>query len=191
MARTILAALLALELVSVGCQRGNAGRRDDAPPSDTPPSASIITLGVRIATCDDVDLCLRECDAGRADPCRRLAASYAMGSGVVTDEAKATALYERACALKDPSACVFAGQMYEYAHGVAKDDARAAGYYERACDAQDAAGCYNLAIMYENARGVPRDRSKAGDLYQTACTAGAKHACEKAAEMHQPERPPF
>jgi TPR repeat protein len=93
--------------------------------------------------------------------------------------------------MRDPSACVFAGQMYEFAHGVAKDDARAARFYERACDRQWAPGCYNLAIMYERGTGVPQDRTKAADLYQAACTAGAQQACEKAREMHGPAPIPF
>jgi TPR repeat protein len=88
--------------------------------------------------------------------------------------------------MKDPSACVFAGQMHEFAHGVPKDDAKAARLYERACDLYWAPGCYNLAIMYERGTGVPADRAKAGDLYQSACTAGAAQACDKAREMHAP-----
>ncbi len=132
-----------------GCHHDPSTRKEEPAPS-----SSVITLGVGFATCDDVAICERGCDAGLADPCRRLAASYALGSGVDADETRAAALYDRACDLKDPSACVSAGQMYEYAHGVAKDDARAARYYERSCDARWAAGCYNLAIMYENGRGV-------------------------------------
>jgi TPR repeat protein len=93
--------------------------------------------------------------------------------------------------MKDPSACVFAGQMNEFARGVSKDDAKAAHFYERACDLQWAPGCYNLAVMYERGTSVPADRKKAGDLYQFACTAGAKGACDKAREMHAPAPAPF
>jgi TPR repeat protein len=155
------------------------------------PSASVITLGVSIGSCPDVPACERECDAGSADRCRRLAASYAFGQGVVKDETHATALYEHACSMKDPSACVFAGQMYEFERGVAKDDAKAARFYERSCDLQWTAGCYNLAIMYERGTGVPADRVKAGDLYQMACTAGVAQACDKARELHAPPALPF
>jgi len=93
--------------------------------------------------------------------------------------------------MKDPSACVFAGQMNEFARGVSKDDAKAARFYERACELQWAPGCYNLAIMYERGTGVPQDRAKAGELYQEACTAGAPQSCEKAKEMHEPPPLPF
>ena len=88
--------------------------------------------------------------------------------------------------MKDPSACLFAGQMYEFARGVEKDDAKSARFYEKACDLRWAPGCYNLAIMYERGTGVARDRAKAADLYQFACTAGAKSSCEKARELHAP-----
>lgn len=174
-----------LVTAAAGCHSPSSQREQAAP------SASVVSIGNVIGTCPDVVACERECDAGSADRCRRLGATYAFGEGVDKDETRAAALYERACALKDAPACVFAGAMYEYAHGVAKDDARAARLYERACDLEWAAGCYNLAIMYENGRGVPKDRAKAGDLYQVACTAGAKQACDKAREMHAPPVPPF
>jgi TPR repeat protein len=154
-------------------------------------SASVVTLGNAIGACPDVAVCENECDAGSADRCRRLAATYAFGQGVQQDEGRATTLYEHACDMKDAPACIFAGQMHEFAHGVPKDDAAAARLYERACDLGSAAGCYNLAIMVERGHGVPRDRAKAGDLYQVACTAGAKQACDRARELHEPERPTF
>ncbi|HXN31931.1 MAG TPA: tetratricopeptide repeat protein [Polyangiaceae bacterium] len=182
--RPALAILCAL---SASCHRGGSSA-DEQPPA---PSASVITIGAAPGTCPDVSVCERECDAGSADRCRRLAATYAFGHGVEKDEARATRLYEHACDMQDPSACVFAGQMHEYAHGVAKDDAKAARLYERACDLKWAAGCYNLAIMYERGTGVPQDRAKAGELYQLTCTAGAKESCEKAKAMHEAPPLPF
>jgi TPR repeat protein len=173
-----------LALVAVGCGKHGADTQQQGAPAA--PSASVITLGAAIGACDDVAQCEKECDAGSADRCRRLAATYALGQGVERDEARATDLYEKACAMNDAAACVFAGQMNEYAHGVPKDDAKAARFYERACDLKWPAGCYNLGIMFERGRGVPQDRARAGDLYQVACTAGSKTACDKASEMHQP-----
>jgi TPR repeat protein len=155
------------------------------------PSSSVISLGVAIGSCPDIKACEVECDAGSADRCRRLAVSYALGQGVTQDETRAAALYEHACEMKDPSACLFAGQMHEFARGVAKDDTAAERFYERSCDLQWAAGCYNEALMFELGRGVPQDRAKAGDLYQVACTAGARQACDKAREMHAPPMLPF
>ncbi len=173
-------------VLCAACSRGRSSGQEQPAPS-----ASVITIGAAIGTCPDLAACERECDAGSADRCRRLAATYAFGEGVDKDEARATALYEHACDMQDPSACVFAGQMNEFAHGVVKDDAKAARLYERACDLRWVPGCYNLAIMYERGTGVPADRQRAGDLYQSACTGGAKPACEKAQEMRSPPPAPF
>ncbi|MGD0675931.1 MAG: tetratricopeptide repeat protein [Polyangiaceae bacterium] len=164
-----------------------ACHRRSLPPDGQPaPSASVISIGVALGTCDDLDVCVRECDAGSADRCRRLAASYAFGHGVSKDEAEATRLYEHACDMNDAPACVFAGQMHEYAHGVPKDDAAAVDLYGRACRLKWAAGCYNLAIMFELGRGVGQDRAKAADLYRLTCSAGAMQACDKAKELDEP-----
>jgi uncharacterized protein len=173
-------------LFAAACNRhSSAGEGQPAP------SSSVISLGIEIGACPDVPACERECDAGSADRCRRLAMTYAFGKGVEKDETRATELLVKACGMADPSSCVFAGQAYEYEHGVPKDFAKAASFYEKACDLKWAPGCYNLAIMYERGTGEPMDRAKAGDLYQVACTAGAQQACEKAKEMHAPPALPF
>ena len=169
------AGLVVLALLPAACDRSH-GESGEQPS----PSASVMSIGVTLGTCSDLSLCESECDAGSADRCRRLAATYAVGDGVARDEARATALYEHACAMSDPPACVFAGQMHEYAHGVPKDDAKAARLYESACNTGWAAGCYNLAIMFEHGRGVALDRARAEALYDAACSAGAKPACERA-----------
>lgn len=165
---------------------GACGKRSSGSGQEPAPASSVITLGAALGTCEDVALCAKECDAGSADRCRRLAATYALGQGADKDEARATDLYVKGCSLNDAPACVFAGQMHEYAHGVPKDDARAARFYERACDLGWAPGCYNLGIMLEHGRGVLQDRARAGDMYQVACTAGSKTACDRAKAMHEP-----
>jgi TPR repeat protein len=167
------------------------GRRHAPHGEGSAPSASVVTIGVAMGACEDIDVCEKECATGSADRCRRLAVAYAFGRGVDKDEARAITLYERACDMSDAPACVFAGQMHEYAHGVAEDYAKAAALYGRACDLGWPAGCYNLAIMAERGRGVPQDRAKAADLYQVVCTAGAKQACDKAKELHAPAAPSF
>jgi TPR repeat protein len=183
--RVLLLLGLAASLALAGaCRRGSSA---DAPA----PSDSVVTIGNTIGTCPDLVACQNECDAGSADRCRRLAATYAFGKGVDKDEPRATTLYEHACDMKDAPACLFAGQMHEFAHGVPRDAAAAARLYDRACRMGSAAGCYNLAILIERGDGVPRDRAKAGDLYQVACTAGAQESCERARQMHAPETPPF
>jgi TPR repeat protein len=182
--RTANLVVMAILLAGCGKHRPSGG-------GQPAPSSSVITLGIEIGACPDVAACERECDAGSADRCRRLAMTYAFGKGVDKDESKATELLIRACDMGDPSSCVFAGQSYEFEHGVPKDFAKAARFYEKGCDLKWPPGCYNLAIMYERGTGVPKDRKKAGDLYQLACTAGAPQACDKAKEMHAPQTLPF
>jgi TPR repeat protein len=172
------AVLVAILLAAEACSRNDLASREQPAPS-----ASVVTIGVALGTCDDPAVCERECKEGSADRCRRLAATYAFGRGVEKDETLATSLYAHACEMKDAPSCVFAGQMNEYAHGVAKDDSAAAAFYERACGLSWAAGCYNLAIMVENGRGLPRDRTRALELYEGACRGGAKPACTKVEEL--------
>lgn len=176
------AAPLVLGLLLAGlaaCDRGHA--KPDS--QQEAPAPSVITLGVTLGACDDLATCERECDAGSADRCRRLAVSYALGQTAPKNESYATTLYERACMMGDPAGCVFAGQMHEFEHGVPKDVPAAATFYERACKLDYAAGCYNLAILNESGRGLPTDLAKAADLYSVACKAGASRACEKAKEL--------
>jgi hypothetical protein len=149
------------------------------------PAQTAGAIAIQLDTCTDVDFCQTRCDAGSADDCRRLAVTFQLGRGATKDEARATALFEKSCALKNPMACTSAGQMYEYAHGVAKDDAKAAALYEKSCDAGYAPGCFNFAIMLENGRGVPHDEWKAAHYYDVACGAGAQQACARAIELRK------
>ncbi len=160
--------------------RQGAGAGTAAAGPGAAPAGSVFSVANAIGTCDDLSVCATECDGGSADRCRRLGVNYEFGKGVDKDGARATALYERACAMSNADACVAAGRMYEYHHGVVKDDAKAAAFYGRACDSSDPTGCANLAIMLENGRGVAVDLERAGKLYDQACAKGAGLACERA-----------
>jgi len=166
-------------LASCGRNKHPSGDSQEAP------APSVITLGVSLGSCEDLASCERECDAGSADRCRRLAVSYALGQGAEKDETRATGLYEKACSMGDPSACVFAGQMHEYAHGVPKDEQAAAHLYDVACERGWPPGCYNRAFLYENAHTLTRDHRKAAELYQVACKAGATQACDRAKDIFE------
>jgi TPR repeat protein len=157
-------------------------RRDGSRPEGATiaPESSAITIANVFGTCEDEKGCEDACDAGDADPCRKLGTTYQFGNASVTkDEARATAYYERACAMKNAMGCVSSGQMYEFHHGVTKDDAKAATYYEKGCELGYQVGCANWAIMLENGRGVPKDVTRARALYEEACRQGAGLACER------------
>lgn len=177
--------VLAITLLAVAaCDRGGGSPGNDQPAPA--PSSSVVILANEIGACADVEACVRECEGGSADRCRRLAASYGFGKGVPRDEAKATELYEKACGMGDGAACTSAGQMYEYHHGVAKDDTKAAMFYGQGCAKGWAAGCYNEGIMFENGRGVPKDTTRALQDYDKACGAGSRIACDAARTLRTP-----
>jgi TPR repeat protein len=175
MRQRLAVALVPLAALAIGC-KGKSGA--PSPEQAAPVSTAIEMLNV-IGTCDDLELCVKECDQGQGDRCRRLAATLQFAKPPDRDETKATVFYEKACKLGNAPGCVSAGQMFEYAHGVTKDDAKAAGYYEHACDVGYMVGCANYAIMLENGRGVAKDEEAAARLYDKACQAGAGLACER------------
>jgi len=47
----------------------------------------------------------RACENGVPEGCKSLGDSYEFGEGVASDQAKASALYRKACGMGDTSAC--------------------------------------------------------------------------------------
>jgi TPR repeat protein len=178
-ARSFAYALAFVVCASAGLGCKDKGRIDMGQANEQPAPPSTMTIANMFGVCDDVAQCERECDAGQADRCRRLGATYQFAQGAAKDEKKATAYYELACSENNAPACVSSGQMYEFSHGVAKDDAKAAGYYKKGCDLGYMVGCANYAIMLENGRGVPKDIPQATTIYANACKAGAGLACDR------------
>jgi hypothetical protein len=174
------AAVVLGSVAVVACAACNKSEKSAPEPAQTAGA-----IAIQLDTCTDVDFCQSRCDAGGADDCRRLAVTFQLGRGATKDEARAAALFEKACTLKSANACTSAGQMYEYAHGVAKDDAKAARFYETSCDGGYPPGCFNFAIMLENGRGIAQDEWKAAHYYDIACSAGAQQACARAIELRK------
>jgi len=173
----LLALAFASALAACKDSSRSMGPSEDLPAASSPPP---ITFANAIGTCDDVEACEKDCDAGQGDRCGRLGATFEFGkSDAGRDPTRGTLYYDRACALGDAPGCVSSGRMHEYAHGVPKDLAVATAAYERACTLGYQAGCANWAIMLENGRGVPVDRAKARALYESACKAGAGLACDR------------
>ncbi|HEY2515067.1 MAG TPA: tetratricopeptide repeat protein, partial [Polyangiaceae bacterium] len=148
---------LALGACKGGGASGGAGEDlSRLEPSPTASSIPPLTVANAIGTCDDIDMCARECDAGSGDLCGRLGANYEFGTNDAgKDQARGTAYYDRACALGSATGCVSSGRMHEYGHGVPKDFPVATAAYEKACGLGWQVGCANWAIMLENGRGVP------------------------------------
>lgn len=162
------------------------GKGQEMPVENAAPSGSVISIAVGMAYCDDPPFCEKECNGGNADSCRRLGVAYELGKGGVDkDEAKAIALYDRACTMQNAMGCMSAGHLYEYGRGAKKDEARAATLYKRSCEMKYPAGCYNYALLVEEGRGVPKDDLEAARYYDMACAAGAKQACQKAESLRR------
>jgi hypothetical protein len=180
-ARVSISALVASVVLAAatGCDFFKSKKSPPAPA----PSASVVTIVNALGACEDIPTCDRLCDAGTGDQCRRLGMAYQFGNTVPQDEARATELFDKACALNNPFGCVSAGQSYEYHHGVPKDDAKAASFYKRACDMGYVGGCLNYGIMLENGRGVPADLDAAANYYEQGCRDGIKVGCEHRERM--------
>ncbi len=179
-------ALLCVALAAPGA----CGKRSSGGGQEPPPASSVITIGASLGTCDDVALCAKECDAGSADRCRRLAATYAFGQGVAQDEAAGDGALRAGLLMKDAPACVFAGQMHEYAHGVPKDDAKAARFYERACDLGGRPAATTSASCSSAAAASRRTAARRGTCTRSPAPPARRPACDRARDMHAPEAPP-
>jgi TPR repeat protein len=67
--------------------------------------------------------------------------SYEQANGVVKDEARAAALYTKACDTNMAQACVSLGHLFAEGRGVARDEARAARAHARGCVLKDGLSC--------------------------------------------------
>jgi uncharacterized protein len=174
--------LLSLLLASGGC---------DKPSREVPleRDGGAITIPNRIRACEEPSRCVDACNRGSVKDCVAAANSYSTGDGVDIDEARATTLFESACALKSGSGCNLAGRMHEFGHGVRVDFTKAFALYERACGLRFEGGCYNVAIMAERGRGTPVDLPKAASLYREVCAAGSPAACEAASRLAAAPKP--
>ena len=63
------------------------------------------------------------------------------GRGVGRDEARAAALYEKACDGGVAKGCYILGALLMYGRGVAKNEVRAASAYARGCVLRDPGSC--------------------------------------------------
>lgn len=73
--------------------------------------------------------------------------AFAQGLGVAKDEARAVALYTKACNEGADSSCVYLGTLFERGSMVGKDEARAAALFTKACDGGNPLGCRRLGNL--------------------------------------------
>ena len=163
----------------VACSRKSPAQEDTASSSWDAAAAKRISITFGQGACAEMTECERNCEAGQADQCRRLADTLAWAPDGGQDEPRAAAYYVRACGMGSAPACLSAGRMHEYHHGVAEDDGKAADFYKRGCDLGHVPSCTNYAIMLENGRGIAKDPAGATKLYREGCKAGVGLACDR------------
>lgn len=103
------------------------------------------------------------------------------GVGVLRDEMKAAALFERAADSGDCEATLNLAMCYNKGLGVPRDDAKAFELFEEAAAGGDVDGMHELGRCYRDGRGVDRDYARAVELLTTAVQGGCVEAmCELA-----------
>jgi TPR repeat protein len=127
----------------------------------------------------------RRCEAGALELCYQLGLLYQEGEGVPKDQARAVALYQRACGKPVDSGCFVRGYAYDGGPGVVLRPRRAASLFKAACDAGLAAGCFDLGLMYVSGDGVPRDPAQVDALYRKACEGGVTRGCNYLAQSYE------
>lgn len=103
---------------------------------------------------------------------------YRNGETVKVDNAKSTALFQKASDQGDALGTAHLAEQYDFGFGVVPDPKKAAELYTRALnqgignDDQEAAARTNLGTLYLHGDGVPRDYAKALHYYQLAGDKG-------------------
>jgi TPR repeat protein len=107
------------------------------------------------------------CAKGEAEDCLELGARYLRGeAGVTKDEAKAAAMFQKACDGGLATGCEFYAKMLRDGRGVPEDEAKAQTLLGKACDGGAAGACTSVGLA----------AMKAGDT--TTAVAKLTKACD-------------
>jgi TPR repeat protein len=135
------------------------------------------------------------CTAGDLDKCANLAESYAKGSGVAQDPAKAATILRDACSRNGSRGCLLLGDAYMNGTGVTKDASQALNFYGRACEEGDEEGCVRacdalndavrcLRVGVLSAKGA-KDPKRAAVYFHKACDNGHPLGCRELGTMYR------
>lgn len=121
-------------------------------------------------------LLLREkaCEAGHAASCTELGDRLARA-----DAARASALFERACAGNDGVGCARSATL----HARRGEGRRALARFLKACELEHAASCADAGALLEAGTGTAPDPAKARSLYQAACEDEVGVGCASLASL--------
>jgi TPR repeat protein len=136
----------------------------------TAPDAGAFTPRACVHDFKDPRPCSEECDRGIAASCIVLAAH--------SHDTWAVSLYERACELRDATACANAARFHASGKGVMPNRARQMELLAKACVLGQAESCSTPAKAFASGNGVPRDDRRAHDLWERGCGGGIEAACD-------------
>jgi hypothetical protein len=150
----------------------------DALKKHLPQGVSAAPIEARIIALLAAD-CARE---GGETTCVQLGISYEIGRDVARDEARAAAIYEKACASVPVARCIDLALgkpplATKTLYGAARKS------LEGACGRSEAAACAQLGVMNEEGRGAPKDLATAAKLYRKACDGGFGAGCTSLANV--------
>lgn len=129
--------------------------------------------------CNSYDTCNSSCNAGAMSACLAVGNMLFNGTGgVQKDEARAYALFVRACEGGEAAGCSNRGWRELAGQGTSKDAARALASFERACNEQSTIGCFGVGVVLRGGHGPAADKTRAKVAFQRACDAGEKVACK-------------
>ena len=126
-----------------------------------------------------------ECEAGWGWACGQAGWAFHRGEGALVDEARAYALFRKAChqtSWHDQWSCGMTGIFHIRGIGVPKDPAEGARWLKLGCeparaDRSDPQSCDRLGRLHAEGVGVPKDPERARSLFKRACDAKYEDAC--------------
>jgi TPR repeat protein len=120
----------------------------------------------------------------KVDAAFMLARIYERGIGVVSDQHKAVAWYEKAAQFGFVPALDIVGKRELGGIGARRDPARAVGHLKEAADAGYVPAQFDLARAYYGGDGIPKDLKLAGAYFDAAAHAGLPAAMFAAGRMY-------
>lgn len=124
----------------------------------------------------------RACEGGEALGCYRqaelVAGARVNGAAAGEDEARALALYRRACGALIRGACVEVGRFVRDGRGGVQPDAHeAAVMFAQACDGGEPSACREYGMVLLSGEGFPRDVELGLATLERACISEQAEAC--------------
>ncbi len=130
-----------------------------------------------------------ECDAGTLASCHEAGRAYMLGdehpADVEADDARAIALFTKACDADYGDSCNHLARMGERAAEDSPLRAQVIPLFTKGCELESSGACNNLAIRYFEGRGVEKDAARASKLFGDACGAGEARSCYNAAVLRR------